>query len=394
MSTVHWTENDETCSARWHSENGTGAPSRIVVVDDELTANAAHRLARAGTGMLWRGDYHNARQLLRALDRRVQRDTERKNTERKNTERKNTERKNTERKNTGAESFSDYRAARSARARMLGMLLVEVESDYSLALRRAPDIRQACVEAYGEPDGARVIALTELQGVLSAQQWHEKGVEVPALGARIHASYGVFSPVRGEYVDLAADAPLPGTTPRVAFDLGTGTGVLAAVLARRGVGQVVATDINPRAVECARANIARLGLGESVRVVRADLYPEGTADLIVCNPPWLPADPTSALEAGVYDPNSDMLHRFLDGLTAHLTPGGEGWLILSDLAEHLELRASGELLERISAAGLRVVDKYDTAPRHPRARDTTDGLHAARGREITSLWRLAPKDAS
>lgn len=37
-----------------------------------------------------------------------------------------------------------------------------------------------------------------------------------------------------------------------------------------------------------------------------------------------------------------MLRGFLDGLTAHLAPGGEGWLVLSDLAERLELRGRGE----------------------------------------------------
>ncbi|MCX4699947.1 methyltransferase [Streptomyces sp. NBC_01373] len=64
--------------------------------------------------------------------------------------------------------------------------------------------------------------------------------------------------MRGEYVDLVARAPLP--TFRTAFDLGTGTGVLAAVLARRGVGRLVATDISPRALVCARDNLGRLGL--------------------------------------------------------------------------------------------------------------------------------------
>ena len=83
-----------------------------------------------------------------------------------------------------------------------------------------------------------------------------------------------------------------------------------------------------------------------------------------------------------------MLRGFLDGLTAHLEPGGEGWLILSDLAEHLGLRTREELLTAIEAAGLRVVDRTDTRPRHSRAKDTTDPLHTARAAEVTSLWRL------
>jgi hypothetical protein len=83
-----------------------------------------------------------------------------------------------------------------------------------------------------------------------------------------------------------------------------------------------------------------------------------------------------------------MLRGFLGGLVAHLSPGGEGWLILSDLAEHLGLRSRAELLALIDGAGLRVLGRSDIRPRHPRAADAADPLHAARAAEVTSLWRL------
>ena len=226
---------------------------------------------------------------------------------------------------------------------------------------------------------------------MGAHEWRKKGVEVPALGApphnRIHPHYGVFSPVRGEYIDLVAQAPLPST--ELAFDIGTGTGVLAAVLARRGVRRVVATELAPRALACAQDNLQRLGLQGSVELLEADLFPPARAPLVVCNPPWLPARPSSAVEQAVYDEGSRMLKGFLAGLAAHLSPGGEGWLILSDLAEHLGLRSRDELLGWIAAAGLRVLGRQDTRPRHSKAQDAGDMLHAARAAEVTSLWRLA-----
>jgi SAM-dependent methyltransferase len=250
----------------------------------------------------------------------------------------------------------------------------------------------ACREAWGPADGQpSVVSLRELLGLVGAHEWRKKGLEVPALGPppsnRIHPHYGVFSPVRGEYLDLVAGAPLPST--ELAFDIGTGTGVLAAVLARRGVRQVIATDQDERALACARDNIQRLGLGAQVEVVQADLFPPGHAPLVVCNPPWLPARPSSPLEHAIYDPDSRMLRGFLGGLAEHLAPGGEGWLILSDLAEHLGLREPGELAGLIEAAGLRVVGRSEARPRHPKAGDPHDPLHSARAREITSLWRLA-----
>jgi methylase of polypeptide subunit release factors len=370
MSTIHWTEADTDHSAQWHSESAAPMPAQIAVIDDRMRADTAYRLACEGTALLWRGDFHNARQLLRALSRRI-------------------DRKPVPTGDGPAESFHLYRRARGHRARVLGKLIVELEQDHSLALRRAPDVRQACTEAYGSSREPMVVALTELLGAIGAHEWRENGVVVPALGARIHPHYGVFSPVRGEYVDLVAQAPLP-VEHHTAFDLGTGTGVLAAVLARRGVDHVIATDINPRALACARDNIDRLALTGRIDVQGPSLFPDRRANLVVCNPPWLPIRPTSAVEQGIYDPDSAMLRAFLTALPEHLEPGGEGWLILSDLAERLGLRTREELLAAIESAGLHVVDRHDTTPRHSRPKDTTDPLYDARTAEVTSLWRLVP----
>ncbi|MCK2221982.1 class I SAM-dependent methyltransferase [Actinomadura sp. ATCC 31491] len=370
MLEIRWTEDGEARSARWRSANGSPPPARVVVADDRLAAATAYRLACEGTALLWRGDFPAARRLLRAMARRADRRPPRPAP-------------------SPDLAFHRHRQERARRASTLGRLLVPLDGDHAVPLPRAPDLRQACAEVYGPATGPSVTSLRELLGIAGAHEWRRKGIEVPALGARIHPHYGVFAPTRGEYVDLVARAPLAGR-PDVAFDIGTGTGVLAAVLARRGVGRLVATDRDPRAVACARDNLRRLGLGDRAEVVCADLYPPGRAQLVVCNPPWLPAKPASPLDHAVYDPGGRMLRGFLDGLAGHLEPGGEGWLILSDLAEHLALRTRADLLAAFAAAGLRVVDRLQTRPGHPRARDDTDPLHAARTAEVTSLWRLTP----
>jgi methylase of polypeptide subunit release factors len=206
----------------------------------------------------------------------------------------------------------------------------------------------------------------------------------------------VFAPIRSEYVELVAKAALPAalSSTSVAFDIGTGTGVLAAVLARRGVQRVIATDMDPRALACAKENVERLGIGKQVDVTRADLFPDGRAALVVCNPPWVPARPSSPLEHGIYDFESRMLKGFLRGLSAHLEAGGEGWLLLSDLAEHLGLRSREDLLAWIEGAGLTVVNRMDVRPKHPKVTDESDPLHRARRAEVTSLWRLATAAAA
>jgi len=372
---VTWLEGSAERSARWRSESAVPPPQRVQVVDDTLSADAAWRLASEGTALLWRSDFHNARQLLQAMDRRARRKP----------------RNPPPPPASLTQAFHLHRQSQAQRARTLGKLLVELDGHYHVALPRAPDLRLACSEAWGPADGeASVASVRELLGIVGAHEWRKKGVEIPALGPppanRIHPHYGVFSPVRGEYLDLVAGEALPSTD--LAFDIGTGTGVLAAILARRGVRRVVASDLDPRALACARANVARLGLA-GVEVVEADLFPDGAAPLVVCNPPWLPARASSALEHAVYDEDSRMLRGFLAGLASHLSPGGEGWLILSDLAEHLGLRSRDALLGWIDAAGLRVTGRDDVRPRHPKALDADDPLHAARALEVTSLWHLA-----
>lgn len=397
--TIHWQEGGQDCSARWRSERGATAPKKVVLADDTMTADAAYRLACEGTALLWRGDFQNARQMLQALGRRIDQSaaTDKRGRKRKPVAKPVFPAGSPEAASAAAQGFHLHRQAQAQRARVLGMVLLSFDADYGLALRRSPDVRTACSQAWGDAvagEGASVASMRELLGLISAFEWRKNGVEVASLGDapnnRIYPHYGVFSPVRGEYVGLVALAPLAADAAALTiFDIGTGTGVLSAVLARRGVGHLVATDMDARALLCARSNLEQLGVSAQVDVQQANLFPVGLADIIVCNPPWLPARPGSPIEHAVYDEGSGMLLGFLNGLLAHLTPQGEGWLILSDLAEHLGLRSRADLLQAFDYAGLRVVARLDTVPVHGKATDSADPLHAARAAEVTSLWRLA-----
>lgn len=373
---IHWSDAGQERSAYWRSERGVPPPKTVLVTDDRIRADEAYGLACQGSAMLWRSDFQNARQLLVALAARADRKAGRSSAG--------------EAQPLSAELFHRVRQARAQRARTLSMLLIELDADYGIALRRAPDVREACLHAYGPADGASVVSLRELMGVIGAHQWYLRGIEIAAVGGRIHPHYGVFAPTRAEYVDLVAQVPLPAGAGKgiSVFDIGTGTGVLAAVLAKRGVARVVGTDSDPRAIACAVENIHRLGLSGLVQIEQTDFFPQGRADLVVCNPPWVPARPGSALERGIYDADSAMLRGFLGAVAAHLNPQGEAWLILSDLAEHLGLRNRDTLLGLIAAGGLEVVGRHDTRPRHPKASDADDPLYIARRAERTSLWRL------
>ncbi|NEN76348.1 class I SAM-dependent methyltransferase [Pelistega sp. NLN82] len=351
----------------WQSEHQAKLPKQYIKVDDTLTANKALQFARSGCAMVWQGDFINAKQLLSAMARKI-------------------DRKKSKVAPDIQTQFHLYRLAQAQKAQLLGMLLIRVEKDFLIQLRRAPDIKAAAEQVWSW-QAPFIVSLRELLGVIGAYEWRKKGVSVPVLGAKIYPFYGVFSPIRGEYIDLVANAPLPEKRD-LAIEIGVGTGVLSAVLARRGYTTVLATDTSDRSVACATYNIKQLGIDKQVQIMNQAFFPDQKADLILCNPPWLPSKASTTLESAVYDPQSMMLKGFLAGLADHLNPQGQGWLILSDLAEHLSLRTREELLTWITLAGLKVVAKYDTQPKHKKVMNDTSPLAMARQQETTSLWVL------
>lgn len=153
--------------------------------------------------MLYQGDFQNARQLLQALVRGVNKPSK------KSTR---ADRVSKEKTKTPLDVFNLHRLAQSQRARILGMILIPINADHSIPLRRAPNVAQACIEAYGEQTEYYVISLREFLGVISAHEWRKKWIQVLTRGNEeilIHPHYGVFSPVRGEYIDLVLKTPLP-----------------------------------------------------------------------------------------------------------------------------------------------------------------------------------------
>jgi SAM-dependent methyltransferase len=357
----------------WWSESAP-APARAAPVDDRTTADAALRRALSGEGLAWVGDWHNARQLLAAMGRRLRAPRPR---------------------GPGlAEVFHAEREGKRIEQEVLSRLAVPLGPGWESPLPRAPALAAALSAAFGPgPDRPALMPLREILGALGAHQWLLRGVPVPALGGTVHPKYGVFAPVRGEYVDLVARAlasrgPAEGTGEGwLAFDVGTGTGVLAILLAKAGA-RVVATDLDPRAVACARENAARFGVAGRVEAVEADLFPPGRARLVVANPPWIPAAAHGPLDRAVYDPGGAVLARLLTGLPQHLEAGGEAWLVLSDLAERLGLRPAGAVEAMLGQAELRVAFTLDARPSHPSASDAADPLAEARRAETTRLYGL------
>ena len=129
---------------------------------------------------------------------------------------------------------------------------------------------------------------------------------------------------------LLGDLVPPGA--RV-LDMGTGTGV-GAVFAARRADRVLAVDINPAAVRCARLNARLHGLEHKIEVRQSDLFealPRERFDVVLFNPPYLKGTPRDAFEGALFSP--DVIARFLTQLPTHLEPNGRAYLLLSTVAD-------------------------------------------------------------
>ncbi len=370
---IEWEHQQVSHSRLWYSEAGLAPNQQVVVADDTFSANTLYQLVKDGHAILWQGDYQNARQALTALARRVDRP----------------KRVGAVKKlSNPADIFHQHRQEQKIRANVLGQILIPISSQFEIQLRRGQDVKEALAQVLEAPSTDFVMSLRGLLAINSAYEWQKKGILIPFLQQKITPCFGVFSPARSEYIDLVAHQPLP-VPCNLAFDIGVGSGVLSAILAKRGIKKIIATDIDSRAIDCASVNLKNLGYSEQVEVIHQALFPEMKADLIVCNPPWVPALPSSPIENAVFDPDSSFLNSFLLQAAEHLTEQGKVWLILSDLAEHLGLRSRDQLLNWIQEGGLQVVNKVDVSPKHPKTRNNDDPLFFARSKEMTSLWEFA-----
>ena len=175
-----------------------------------------------------------------------------------------------------------------------------------------------------------LVARRPLDAARTAAPVFPRSAHLAELDLTVVAHGGVFAGARLDIGTRALLAVLDEAHPeaRDAVDLGCGTGVLATVLARSRPGiRVVASDQSAAAVASALATAAANGVGDRVSGLRDDALstlPDGSADLVVCNPPFHAG---TTLE-------TDAAHRMFAAAARVLRPGGELWTVYNSHLRH------------------------------------------------------------
>ncbi|MGB1243082.1 MAG: methyltransferase [Chitinophagales bacterium] len=235
------------------------------------------------------------------------------------------------------QSFQMQRAFRLEYKELSNLVLIEINA-HELVVKKAPAIGWL-EKLYPDSDNF-LLTFPQVQGLNSAWQWYVKGVSIPVLRNKIHPYYGVYFPTRFEHLQLFDNWLKRYKGPKkTAIDIGIGSGVLSLQLMKYGFQKSYGTDVNPNAIIGLRESTKGTKFAVKIETVCGHLF--GTwkkpTELIVFNPPWLPAShDLGRLEEAIYY-NEKLFPDFFEEAKKMLLPEGRIVLLFSNLGQITEV---------------------------------------------------------
>lgn len=287
---------------------------------------------------------------------------------------------------TAKEEFAAYREKRGEYHMASNRLLVPIQK-HRVALENAPEI--GWLEKLYHDEEDFFLPFPQVQGLNSSWQWYMKGIDYPVLEEKLHPFYGVYFPTRFDHLYLFDYWLKKYSGPKTtALDLGTGCGVLAFQLLKRDVEMVYATDISPNAILSVMENANRIGVEDRLVAWRSDLFGDidQKTDLIVFNPPWLPAQKDiSGLDRAIYyEPG--LFERFFEHARHHVERDGRIAILFSNSARIAGIEqihpVEFELAENERYKKIKRIKRKAASPsKKSKRRDNREG-------EYVELWEL------
>lgn len=230
-------------------------------------------------------------------------------------------------------SFQGQRDLRNAYHDLSHRILLHISKN-KISVRKAPEVGWLKILYPGLDEF--LLPFSQVQGLNSSWQWYSKGISIPVLNMKIHPFFGTYFPTRFEHLELFDNwlKQYPGEK-KSAIDVGIGCGVLSFQLLKQGFGKVIGTDTNPNAIIGVADELNRNKGLSKVDLHHGDLFagcPEKT-ELIVFNPPWLPAPLNlEGLDKAIYYDES-LFPRFFEEAKNYLLENGKVVLLFSNLAQ-------------------------------------------------------------
>lgn len=230
-------------------------------------------------------------------------------------------------------SFQGQRDFRELYHELSNRILLKISNNI-LIVKKAPEVGWLKILYPDISDF--ILSFPKIQGLNSSWQWYKKGVFVPVLGEKIYPYFGNYFPTRFEHLELFEDwlVKYKGTK-RSAFDIGIGSGILSFQLLQHGFEKVIGTDVNPNSIIGLKESISKNTKYSNLDLIYGNLFAnsDSLTELIVFNPPWLPAErKIGGLDAAIYY-NSSLFSDFFEKAKRRLKPDGKLVLLFSNLAQ-------------------------------------------------------------
>jgi SAM-dependent methyltransferase len=230
-------------------------------------------------------------------------------------------------------TFLEQREYRSKYHRLSNLILIEI-SNHKLKVKKAPSI--GWLEKLYSETGNFYLTFPQVQGLNSAWQWYENGIQIPVLRNKIHPYYGTYFPTRFDHLILFDNWLKRYEGPKkTAIDVGVGSGILSFQLIKHGFQKVFATDINPNAIVGLTEFMGDTKLSRKLELDFAPLFGkwEKPSELIVFNPPWLPQPKkTGGNEPAIYY-DEKLFPEFFAEAKKRLLPDGKLVILFSNLGQ-------------------------------------------------------------
>lgn len=248
-------------------------------------------------------------------------------------------------------TFKEQRAYRDAYRKLSLLILIEI-SEHKLSVKKAPSIGWLKL-LYPETSDF-LLSFTKVQGLNSAWQWYQNGITVPVLRNKIHPYYGTYFPTRFDHLILFDNWLKRYEGPKKsAIDVGIGSGVLSFQMVKYGFQKVFGTDTNPNAIVGLKEAMGDTKLSRKVELDFGSLFGkwEKPTELIVFNPPWLPAahNLDSNDEAIYY--KDTLFPHFFEAAKQRLLPEGKLLIIFSNLAKITKATTKHPIEDELAKGG-------------------------------------------